>query len=233
MASLWYLSPSSQYGNLGIGAYGTEADQMNLLMDEIVEHLDRHGVEFHRAGKNLSIEEKCAQSDEMGADWYFALHSNAGGGGQAWGPVAFHGGQGEAFANLLVEELLATGQKNNRSGNVQDGTHLYEIRIPAAKTCLLEVDFHDSETGTDFIMNRRGDAAKAIARAIVNTDGKTWADSGETEDDGASPWAKRFTEEAKALGLFSGDGSGYRWQDAVTREELAVVLIRLKEILEQ
>lgn len=232
MADLWYLSPSSQYGNVGVGDYGTEAEQMNLLMDAIVEHLDRCGVDFHRADRTKTIEEKCAESDRLGAQWYFALHSNAGGNGQAFGPVAFHGGLGEGLANRLVEELLATGQRNNRAQNVQKGLSLYEINAPKAKACLLEVDFHDSQVGADFIMNHRADAAKAIAKAIVITDGKTWTEP-ESEDDGASGWAKKFTEQAKELGLFSGDGNGYRWQDPVTREELAAILLRLKAILEQ
>lgn len=231
MADLWYLSPSSQYGNVGVGNYGTEAEQMNLLMDQIAEHLDRCGVDFHRADKTMTIEEKCAESDRLGAVWYFALHSNAGGNGQAWGPVAFHGGLGEGLANRLVEELLATGQKNNRANNVQNGMGLYEIRTPKAKACLLEVDFHDSQVGADFIMSRREEAAKAIAKAIVTTDGKTWTEPS-AADDGASAWAKKFTEQAKALGLFSGDSRGYRWQDPVTREELAAILLRLKALLE-
>lgn len=233
MANLWYLSPSSQYGNRGIGNYGTEAEQMNLLMDKIVEHLDRHGVDFHRAEPEATIEEKCAESDALGARWYFALHSNAGGGGQAWGPVAFHGGLGEGFAQRLVEELLATGQKNNRASNVQNGISLYEINRPKAKSCLLEVDYHDSQVGVDYIMNRRADAARAIAKAIVITDGKSWSEEEKQDDDGSSRWAKAFTEEAKNLGLFTGDERGYRWQDSITREELAAVLIKLKEILEK
>lgn len=233
MANLWYLSPSSQFGNVGIGEYGTEADQMNLLMDEVAEHLDRHGVEFYRADKYASIEDKCAESDSLGADWYFALHSNAGGNGQAWGPIAFHGGAGEALAQLLIRELLATGQKNNRSANVQNGLSLYEINRPKAKSCLLEVDFHDSRVGADYIMNRRNQAAQAIAKAIVLTDGKTWSEPVIPRDDGASVWARPYTQEAKSLGLFTGDSRGYRWQDNVTREELAAALIRLKRKMEE
>lgn len=231
MANLWYLSPSNQYGNVGVGAYGTEAEQMNLLMDEITEHLDRHGVDFYRADRYASLEEKAAQSDSLGADWYFSLHSNAGGSGQAWGPIAFHGGPGRDLAERLVEELLATGQSNNRSSNVQDGSGRCEVNRTKAKSCLLEVDFHDSATGASFIMNRRSDAARAIAKAIVATDGKQWSEPVVPGDDGASGWARPYTEEAKALGLFTGDSRGYRWQDHVTREELAAALIRLKEKL--
>lgn len=228
MANLWYLSPSSQFGNVGIGNYGTEAEQMNLLMDLVAAHLDRHGVDFHRADRDASIEAKAAESDRLGADWYLALHSNAGGNGQAWGPIAFHGGPGGTLAERLIEELLATGQKNNRSRNIQNGSHLYEINRPGAKCCLLEVDFHDSKTGVEFLTTRRADAARAIAKAIVLTDGKIWSE----QDDGASPWAKPYTEQARALGLFTGDATGYRWQDNVTREELAAALIRLKERME-
>lgn len=231
MENLWYLSPSNQFENVGIGDYGTEADQMNLLTDAVVAHLDRHGVDFHRADRTASLEAKAAESDRLGADWYLALHSNAGGNGQAWGPIAFHGGPGRTLAEMIARELLATGQKSNRASNVQDGSHLYEINRPKAKCCLLEVDFHDSQTGAEFIVNRREDAAKAIAKAIVLTDGKNWSEPG--KDDGASPWAKPYTEQAKALGLFTGDAGGFRWQDRVTREELAAVLIRLKEQMEQ
>ena len=89
------------------------------------------------------------------------------------------------------------------------------------------MDFHDSAEGVSFLVNRREDAAQAIAWAIVEEDGKHWSPPEEKED-GESLWAKEFTEEAKRIGLFQGDGDGYRWQDTVTREELAIALIRLK-----
>lgn len=230
MANLWYLSPSSQYENIGINGYGAEADQMNLLMDEIIPHLDRCGVSFHRADPDMSIQEKCAESDRMGAEWYFAMHSNAGGSGRAWGPVAFHGAD-TTLANRLVQELLSMGQASNRSSSVTDGTHLYEVRVPRAKACLLEVDFHDSEVGVKFLTERRSDAARAIARAIAAIDGKQWVE--ESGSDGPSPWAKPYTDEASALGIFTGDGNGnYRWLENITREEAAVILMRLKKRME-
>lgn len=230
MANLWYLSPSNQTDNIGLGSYGSEQKQMYLLADAITPHLDRCGVSFHVADRTLSLQQKRDESNAMGAAWYLALHSNAGGNGQAWGPIAFYG-TAETFARKLIQELLATGQQNNRSENVTKTTSLYEVVQPAAKACLLEVDFHDSEVGVDFIMNKRAVAARAIAKAIVETDGKQWVES---SDDGASAWAKEYTEQAKAMGLFSGDSNGgYRWQDYLTREEAAAVLLRMKAVLEQ
>lgn len=230
MGKLWYLSPSSQYGNRGIGAYGTEGERMNRLMDLVVEHLERCGVDFHRADPGMTIEQTCAESDRMGAQWYFALHSNAGGNGKAWGPVAFHGGRGEAFAADLVARLLQTGQKNNRAQNVVKSLELYEIGKPKATSCLLEVDFHDSEIGVEFLLKHGQEAARAIAMAIVAADGKTWKESADGAL-GASAWAAEDAQEAVNLGLFAGDNGGYRWQDVVTREELAAVLMRLRRTL--
>jgi N-acetyl-anhydromuramyl-L-alanine amidase AmpD len=56
-------------------------------------------------------------------------------------------------------------------------------------------------------------------------------DSAET---GTEPdvWAKDACEWATGLGIFVGDGSGdYRWRDAVTRQEFAVLLKRYNDII--
>lgn len=230
MADLWYLSPSNQFENKGVGDYGSEGTQMNLLLDEVVRHLDRCGVSYYRADRNMSLAARAAESDALGAKWYVAFHSNAGGNGKAWGPIAFHQEATRDLALCLTGNLLAVGQESNRAYHTADGSGLYEVRTPKARACLLEVDFHDSETGVEFLTRHRREAAMAIANAIISCDGKQWRDPG----DGASSWAKPYTDQAKALGLFFGNGVGnFRWQDNLTREEAAVIMMRLKAILEQ
>ena len=49
MNKIWYLSPSCQSANIGVNGYGSEAEQMYLLAEAIVPHLDRAGVSFHVA----------------------------------------------------------------------------------------------------------------------------------------------------------------------------------------
>lgn len=219
MANLWYISPSDQVSNVGIGNYGTEKAQMNALADAIVPHLDRCGVQFHLADPGVPITSRPAEANKMGVSYYLALHSNAGGNGQAWGPIAFYHTSGKALAQKLIAELLATGQKNNRSSNIQQNTTLFELKAPSAPACLLEVDFHDSTVGVDFLTNRREDAARAIAKAIVAMDGKQWAE--ESTD---------ATEQAVALGLFP---RSTQWQAPVTYEAAAAALIQLKKIMER
>ena len=45
-----------------------------------------------------------------------------------------------------------------------------------------------------------------------------------------APWAKAACDAAVAKGLFVGDGGDFRWHDAVTREELAVILARALKV---
>ena len=219
MAFYWYISPSDQYSNVGIGSYGTEKEQMNKLADAVIPHLDRCGVQFHLADPNVPIDNRPAEANKMGAGYYLALHSNAGGNGKAWGPIAFYHTSGKALAEKLIENLLATGQKNNRSANVVRNTGLFELKAPAAPACLLEVDFHDSTVGVEFLTVRREDAARAIAKAIVAIDGKQWVEP-----------VSDPRQQAVALGLFP---AGTKWQDKVSYADAAAAMLRLKEIMER
>ena len=67
MNRIWYLSPSNQGANLGVGNYGSEKEQMNLLVDEIIPHLDRAGVSFHRADPDMTLEQRVRESNAMNA----------------------------------------------------------------------------------------------------------------------------------------------------------------------
>ena len=220
MAKLWYLSPSDQSGNIGINGYGSEMDQMNLLMDAVTPHLDRCGVRYFRAAKTTPIDNRPQQANEMKADYYLALHSNAGGGGAAWGPIAFYHTSGKALAEKLIRELKATGQQSNRASDIQSRPGLFELRAPEAAACLLEVDFHDSAVGVQFLTERRGDAARAIARAVVAEDGRAWIPEQPLDP----------KEQAVSLGLFSKDTD---WAGALTRQEAAQLAIRLKALIER
>ena len=48
----------------------------------------------------------------------------------------------------------------------------------------------------------------------------------------ASPWAQEAADWAVRKGIIQGKGGGdYGWQDSLTREELAVILYRAREVL--
>lgn len=221
MSNIWYLSPSNQGANIGVDGYGSEREQMYLLVDEITPHLDRAGVSFCVPEKTATLAQRAAESNAMGAKFHLALHSNAGGNGNAWGPVGlYYSDSGKRFCEKLVPVLLALGQKNNRSSNYALRTDLYELRKTAAPAALLEVDFHDSSVGVEFITTRREEIAEAIARVIIETDGKEFVPVTPGE----------YVDEAVKLGLFSRDTD---WSAPMTMEDAAGLAVRLINRMER
>ena len=221
MSGIWYLSPSNQASNVGIGNYGTEKEQMNLLLDEIIPHLDRAGVSFHRADADMSLTDRVTESNNMGSVFHLALHSNAGGKGTARGAVAYHYSEkGKTFGEKLVDALSELGQESNRSTSVKQNRTLYELRKTKAPACLLEVDFHDSESGVEFLINRRSHIAEAIARVIIESDGKTFV----------PVTCGEYVDRAIRLGLVPSDT---RWNDPLTWEEAAIVLAKLIDVIKK
>lgn len=215
MSKIWYLSPSNQSANIGAGNYGSEKKQMNLLTDEIIPHLDRAGVSFHRGDADMSIQDRTAESNKMDAVFHLALHSNAGGNGTGRGPVAYYYSEsGKAVAEKLIRGLLDLDPENNRSSNLAQNKTFYELKRTKAPACLLEVDFHDTPTGAEYLMKNRSRIAEAIARVIIEADGKTFVP--ET--------AGEYLDRAIRMGLFS---SKTDWDSALSKEEAAVILMRL------
>lgn len=218
MHTIWYLSPSNQKANLGVGNYGNERDQMYLLTGEITEHLDRAGVSFHVPERTMALADRCRESNDMQAKFHFALHSNAGGEGKARGPVAFYySSGGKALCEKLVQALLALGQENNRSSNVIRWKELFELRKTNAPACLLEVDFHDSEEGVQFLISRRAEIAEAIARVIIEADGKQFVPVTPGE----------YADKAVSLGLFPRDTD---WNAPMTKLEGAALAAAILEM---
>ena len=215
MGKIWYLSPSNQASNIGVSSYGSEKEQMNRLLDEIIPHLDRAGVSFHRGDADLSLQQRAKESNQMGACFHLALHSNAGGNGSARGPVAYYySDAGKAFGEKLITALLALGQESNRSVNLAENKSLYELRCTTAPACLLEVDFHDNPAGVEFLTKRRSDIAEAIARTIIEADGKEFV----------PVTAGEYADQAVKLGLFPPNT---QWDTPLTKDEAATLVVKL------
>lgn len=224
MSKIWYLSPSNQAANVGINGYGTEKAQMNALVEEIVPHLDRAGVSFHVGDPDMTIQQRTKESNDMHARFHLALHSNAGGSESACGPVAYYySDAGKAFGEMVVRNLLNLGQQNNRAENVKQEKSFYELRKTSAPACLLEVDFHDSPVGVEFLTRRRSEIAEVIAKTIIQSDGKEFVPLTPGE----------YIEKAKKWGLLGDTGGSFRWRDPMTREEAAMLAVRLKELIEK
>ena len=85
---------------------------------------------------------------------------------------------------------------------------------------LLEVDFHDSQSGVEFLMNRREEIAEAIARVIIASDGKEFVPVTQGEQ----------VDEAVRLGLFPRNT---QWNAPLTCEEAAVLAVKLLQLIKR
>jgi N-acetylmuramoyl-L-alanine amidase len=167
--------------------------------------------------RDVSLTERVRQSNQLGACFHLALHSNAGGNGKACGPVAlYYSEAGAVFCQKLVTALLNLGQKTNRASHVKQQKSLYELRKTAAPAALLEVDFHDSSVGVEFITKRRSEIAEAIARVIIEADGKEFI----------RPGVQETLERAVKLGFFPVDTA---WDEPMPRREVAILAMNLLE----
>jgi N-acetylmuramoyl-L-alanine amidase len=196
---------------------------MYNLIYEITPHLDRAGVSFRVPGKDVKVADRCKESNDLDTRFHLALHSNAGGNGKAWGPIAFYHTAGKTLAEKIIAEMLALGQESNRACHVQSGKHLYELKNTAAATCLVEVDFHDSEKGVAYITKNRAAIAEAIAKAVVAEDGKEWVEP--------SAMDSAIQDRLLMQDLFDPNDAGdYRWGDALTRREAVIAFQRLNAL---
>ena len=150
------------------------------IADKLTEMLSKYdGVEVLRLDDPtgeipIKIEERAKMSDEHGADFYLAIHHNAGINlGSGGGVVVYHYplDRNKAQATELYNDVVnANGLRGNRSRPIVETTELYEVCAPKADSLLLENGFMDSTTDTPIILTEQfaQNTAKGIAKFFID-----------------------------------------------------------------
>lgn len=122
--------------------------------------------------KDVSLKARSDAANKWGADFYLAVHHNAGINGGTGGGItayAYNGSVSQVtlqWQKELYNELIKlTGLKGNRS-NGCPRANLHECREPKAPAVLLELGFMDSKTDVPIILTQ--DFAYKCAQACVN-----------------------------------------------------------------
>lgn len=227
MGNLWYLSPTDQWRNTGVDDYGTEAERMNQLVDLIEPHLKRCGVNYFRPELYQPIDNRPDEANAMGATHYVAFHSNGGG---SLGPEVYYY-SAQDLAKKFADALLALGQTNLRSSNVKEQKGFFELKYPDGIAVLIEVDYHDRSEGVRFIVDRMDEIAAALAKVIVEEDGKQWIAEGEehTEEETimyntieeVPEYAKATIQKLMDKGALQGKANG----DLALSEDMLRILV--------
>lgn len=215
-----YLSPSTQENNVGAGSYGTEERRMNEIMD-LIENQLRGKYILYRNRPEMSLQQVVADSNAKNPDLHFALHSNAGGGlgTECW--ICARGGKAEKFANLLYKKVGALTPTKDRG--VKVSTSLTEVNKTKAPAVILEIDFHDNAQAAQWIVDNKAAVADACVQAIMEFFGDTVPE--QPEEKPMEKWYEKELREAVAMGITDGT----RPEDACTRAEAAIMVLRAKK----
>lgn len=152
------------------------------LNDRIVDRIqvllaEYNGIEVKRLDdttgqKEVSLSARSSASDKWPADFYLAVHHNAGINGGTGGGITAYAYNGSIpqstidWQKELYNELIKlTGLKGNRS-NGCPRADLHECREPDCDAVLLELGFMDSKTDVPIILTE--DFAFKCAQACVN-----------------------------------------------------------------
>lgn len=140
-------------------------------------------------GENpISLEERAKKSDNHNADFYLAIHHNAGvNGGSGGGVTVYHypTDKNKAQATELYKDLVgANGLVGNRVTPIRATTELYEVREPQADSILVENGFMDSKTDTPIILTEdfANKSAQGLAKFFVNMWGLQLKKEGSASD---------------------------------------------------
>ena len=167
-----------------------------------------------------------------GCALYISIHHDSGvGGGAGGGVTVFSHPKSSAKAvtlrDAVYEHVIETGGLRGNRANPKTTADFYVLRKTSMPAILIECGFMDSKTDVPVILTDAyaENAARGIAEGVCEVLGAKIPE-GETEDvnktENPSAWAKESWEWAKENGLMDGA----RPHDAVTREELAAVMMR-------
>jgi len=131
-------------------------------------------VDDRDGSTDIRLIDRANASNNFDADFYLAIHHNAGIKGNSGGGImvfSYKYGSTESFEwqkelyNALIKE---TGLKGDRSNPITKSS-LYECRVPKAPAILLELGFMDSTTDTPIILTEKyaDQCAKAITDVII------------------------------------------------------------------
>lgn len=170
MAKKIYVSPSNQVGNTYATGNTNEREQCHKIAGSCVETLAENGFEV-LCTYNDDMYKRVEESNAFGADIHIAIHTNA---------TAKHnvtGGSQVLLYNISGEREKAGNAVLSRLGPITPGKSaerlvekpdFYEIRATKGIALYCECEFHDTQLGSDFIINNTDKIGEAIAYGICD-----------------------------------------------------------------
>lgn len=165
MSKKIYLSPSDQTANRYAWGSTNEAVQCRRIADACETALKRCGFSV-KNNQTASMQARVAESDRWGADLHVPIHTNAFNKSVTGTRLFCWNKSGEGYRAARAVYAALAPLTPGTSENIQINTQLYEIRVPAAPTVYIEVDFHDVAAVAKWIVEHTVEIGEAIAKGI-------------------------------------------------------------------
>ena len=192
-----FISPSSQEHNVGATNGYIEEIVMNKIADQLIPKLEAYGIEIERNSADDDVKGHVKRSNAFKPDLHLAIHSNATSNGQKLrGCICYicgRGGNAEKYANNIVEEFTKIQPFSDIKDKVQVNAKLYETKNTSAPAVIVEVDFHDNEEGSEWILSHYNEITECLLKATLKALQIEYKETNDTTED----W--KIAEYQKAL----------------------------------
>lgn len=185
MAKKIYISPSNQVGNLYATGGTNEREQCHKIAKACVDYLKKAGFDV-KCTYNDVMETRVRESNAFGADMHVAIHTNATkkhnvtGGTQ----ILLYSLDGERKkAGMAVFDRLSPLTPGKSAEKLIAKPSFYECKAANGITVYCECEFHDTKTGSDFIIKNTKAIGEAIAKGICDYYGVKLVEKPATDSD--------------------------------------------------
>lgn len=170
-----YLSPSNQSSNTYATGGTNEMAQCDKISAAAATALERCGFSVKVGKSGDSMANRCKESDSFKADIHLPIHTNAYNGKVTGGTLVMLY-KSSTNHNKAGKALLEAVGKISPGADyaLKYRQDLYELSAPSAMSLYLEVEFHDTKTGSDWIRNNITAIGEAIAKGLCNYYGTTY-----------------------------------------------------------
>ena len=165
-----YISPSNQTANVYATGNTNEQVQCKKIASACADFLKRANFDV-KCTYNMSMEKRVQESNEFNADIHLCIHTNATakhnvtGGTQVY--VYKLDGERKKCAEAVFNQL-APITVGSSAEKIIAKPEFYEVKKAEGLTVYVEAEFHDTRTGSDFIIKNTTEIGEAIAKGICD-----------------------------------------------------------------
>lgn len=183
-----YLSPSNQSDNIFATGDTNEAVVCRAIAEKTAALLEQAGVTAIVAGESDSLQQKTAMGDN-GLGAYVAIQTNQGAGSGTSCYYNSASAQSQSLAQAVYNPVATLTERDDNGlidgSQVGSDSYQYEVASNNSPCCLIEVEFHDTTTVAQWLIDNEDQIANAIASGIcsylgVNYTGSSAAVAGTT-----------------------------------------------------